>query len=177
MSGDSLGGFPAGAQAWVRLCRRARELLGAPSAPSGWCETPEGPVYEVERPTLWGRVCATFHGDTLVEICWDDAPVSPGANRTWPSSWRVGWVKGTDFERSVWAACLEAEDVITYSGLAEQAGSPKAARAVGSALSRNPLAPLVPCHWPGPASGALGGFSCGPDRKAAWRRWERGVGV
>jgi O-6-methylguanine DNA methyltransferase len=50
---------------------------------------------------------------------------------------------------------------ITYGELAERAGSPGAARAVGTALRRNPLAILVPCHRVVAAGGKLGGFSAG----------------
>ena len=49
--------------------------------------------------------------------------------------------------------------VITYGGLAEMIGKPKAHRAVGSAMNKNPFAPKVPCHRVVKSNGDLGGFS------------------
>tara|TARA_B100000959_G_scaffold142683_1_gene149782 strand:+ start:1129 stop:1431 length:303 start_codon:yes stop_codon:yes gene_type:complete len=49
--------------------------------------------------------------------------------------------------------------VITYGGLAEMIGMPKAHRAVGSAMNKNPFAPKVPCHRVVKSNGDLGGFS------------------
>ena len=49
--------------------------------------------------------------------------------------------------------------VITYGGLAEMIGRPKAHRAVGSAMNKNPFAPKVPCHRVVKSNGDLGGFS------------------
>ncbi len=54
----------------------------------------------------------------------------------------------TTFERAVWKACSEIPrgEVRSYAWVAERIGKPKAARAVGQALARNPFAPKVPCH-------------------------------
>ena len=49
--------------------------------------------------------------------------------------------------------------VITYGGLAEMIGMPKAHRAVGNAMNKNPFAPKVPCHRVVKSNGDLGGFS------------------
>jgi O-6-methylguanine DNA methyltransferase len=49
--------------------------------------------------------------------------------------------------------------VVTYGELAERAGTPGAARAVGSALGKNPIPLIVPCHRVIASSGKLGGFS------------------
>ena len=48
--------------------------------------------------------------------------------------------------------------VVTYGELAEMAGSPRAARAAGSACATNPLGILIPCHRVVPASGGVGSF-------------------
>ena len=49
--------------------------------------------------------------------------------------------------------------VISYGGLAEMIGRPNAHRAVGSAMNKNPFAPIVPCHRVVKSNGELGGFS------------------
>lgn len=71
---------------------------------------------------------------------------------------------GTAFERRVWrAACrVPAGRTTTYGSLARAIGRPGAARAVGRALGRNPVALVVPCHRVLGAGGELRGFSaCG----------------
>jgi methylated-DNA-[protein]-cysteine S-methyltransferase len=64
--------------------------------------------------------------------------------------------------------------VSTYGRIARQVGAPGAARAVGSALARNPFPLVVPCHRAVRANGALGGFRGGLDMK---RRLLEGEGV
>ena len=49
--------------------------------------------------------------------------------------------------------------VITYAGIARMVGRPKAHRAVGSAMNKNPYAPQVPCHRVVKSNGDLGGFA------------------
>ncbi|MCG7438542.1 MULTISPECIES: methylated-DNA--[protein]-cysteine S-methyltransferase [Corynebacterium] len=56
---------------------------------------------------------------------------------------------------------------ITYGGLAEAAGFPKAARAAGTACSTNPLAVFIPCHRVVPASGGIGKYGGGESMKRA----------
>jgi methylated-DNA-[protein]-cysteine S-methyltransferase len=56
-------------------------------------------------------------------------------------------------------------EVVTYGRLAERAGSPRAARAVGTACARNPVPLIVPCHRVVPGSGGIGGYGGGPERK------------
>ncbi|MDQ6816718.1 MAG: methylated-DNA--[protein]-cysteine S-methyltransferase, partial [Actinomycetota bacterium] len=63
------------------------------------------------------------------------------------------------------AARVPYGSVSTYKHLAEQAGSPRAARAAGNALGANPLPILVPCHRILHSDGGLGGYTGGLDRK------------
>ena len=51
--------------------------------------------------------------------------------------------------------------VTTYGDLAKRIGRPKAARAVGTALHKNPYAPQVPCHRVLKSDGGIGGFAEG----------------
>ena len=65
------------------------------------------------------------------------------------------------FSREVLTACRDIEfgQRITYSGLANKTGRPAASRAVGNALSKNPLPLIIPCHRVLRTDGKLGGFS------------------
>ena len=65
------------------------------------------------------------------------------------------------FYKKVWLTCskIPKGKTMTYGELAKIIGSPKAARAVGSALGKNPFAPIVPCHRVIRSDGKLGGYS------------------
>jgi len=67
----------------------------------------------------------------------------------------------TMFGASVLVACrnIRSGQTMTYCGLAKKAGRPAASRAVGSALARNPLPLIIPCHRVIRTDGGLGGFS------------------
>ncbi len=71
------------------------------------------------------------------------------------------------FSRDVLRACATIPwgSTRTYGELAAQVGSPRAARAVGQALGRNPLPVLIPCHRVIGADGRLVGFGAGPEFK------------
>src|SRR4051812_35444527 len=75
------------------------------------------------------------------------------------------------FYQAVWKACasIPAGQVRTYGWIAREIGKPKAARAVGQALGKNPFAPEIPCHRVVGADGRLTGYS-GPGGLAAKRR-------
>jgi AraC family transcriptional regulator of adaptative response/methylated-DNA-[protein]-cysteine methyltransferase len=85
-------------------------------------------------------------------------------------------VKGTNFQLQVWRSLLRIPPggLTSYGTLAEAIGRPKATRAVGTAVGRNPVAYLIPCHRVLRASGELGGYRWGCDRKAALLGWEAG---
>lgn len=76
-------------------------------------------------------------------------------------------VKGTNFQLKVWRALLEVPTgtVTTYGAIAAAIGDPRAARAVGTAVGSNPVSYLIPCHRVIRATGELGGYAWGPDRK------------
>ncbi|MGY6567932.1 MAG: methylated-DNA--[protein]-cysteine S-methyltransferase [Salinarimonas sp.] len=84
---------------------------------------------------------------------------------------------GTDFELRVWETLLRIPFgcAATYSGIAETIGRPKAARAVGAAVGRNPISFVVPCHRVIGRSGALTGYHWGLTRKRAILGWEAGM--
>jgi len=83
---------------------------------------------------------------------------------------------GTDFEVRVWEALLRVPfgRVTSYSDLAAKVCSPKAARAVGAAVGKNPVCFVVPCHRVIGKSGELTGYHWGLTRKRAILGWEAG---
>jgi AraC family transcriptional regulator of adaptative response/methylated-DNA-[protein]-cysteine methyltransferase len=84
---------------------------------------------------------------------------------------------GTDFEIRVWETLLKipAGKAATYGAVATYIGAPKAARAVGAAVGRNPLSFVVPCHRVMGKNGALTGYHWGLTRKRAILGWEQGA--
>lgn len=75
---------------------------------------------------------------------------------------------GSDFQRRVWSALdtIPRGSVRTYAEVADAVGAPRAARAVGSACGANPVSIVVPCHRVVPATGGVGNYGWGPDRKS-----------
>lgn len=76
-------------------------------------------------------------------------------------------LEGTAFQRAVWTqlSAIPYGTTISYGELARRVGNPKAARAVGLANGRNPVAVIVPCHRVIAGDGSLGGYGGGLDRK------------
>ncbi|MGE0203988.1 MAG: methylated-DNA--[protein]-cysteine S-methyltransferase [Hyphomicrobiaceae bacterium] len=83
---------------------------------------------------------------------------------------------GTDFEVKVWETLLKVPmgRAVSYADLAAEIGKPRAARAVGSAVGRNPISFVVPCHRVLRGDGSLGGYHWGLTRKQALIGWELG---
>ena len=81
---------------------------------------------------------------------------------------------GAPFQIKVWEALLNVPSgqVTTYSDIAETIGNPRAVRAVGTAVGRNPISWLIPCHRALRKSGALGGYHWGLPVKRALLAWE-----
>ena len=84
------------------------------------------------------------------------------------------FLKGTNFQIRVWNALLRVpfNSLTTYGRLARAVDQPGAARSVGSAVGKNPIAFLIPCHRVIREEGALGGYHWGRERKAAILGWE-----
>lgn len=81
---------------------------------------------------------------------------------------------GTTFQHSVWEHLLQLPfgHVTTYSDLARHAGVPSSQRAIGSAIGRNPVSWLIPCHRVLSKSGGLGGYRWGTVTKRLMLAWE-----
>jgi methylated-DNA-[protein]-cysteine S-methyltransferase len=107
----------------------------------------EGP----RTPELMRALEAYFAGDLTVL---DGLPIATG---------------GTPFQRAVWQAlrAIPAGTTVSYGELAARLGQPGAARAVGLANGKNPIAIVVPCHRVIGADGSLTGYAGGTERK----RW------
>jgi AraC family transcriptional regulator of adaptative response/methylated-DNA-[protein]-cysteine methyltransferase len=84
---------------------------------------------------------------------------------------------GSDFEVRVWEGLLKVPFgcATTYSDLARRIDRPRAARAVGAAVGRNPISFVVPCHRVLGRSGSLTGYHWGLTRKRAMLGWEAGA--
>jgi AraC family transcriptional regulator of adaptative response/methylated-DNA-[protein]-cysteine methyltransferase len=96
-----------------------------------------------------------------------------------PALWRPDrplrvFLIGTDFEVRVWEALLKIPlgRVTSYSNLAAKVCNPKAARAIGAAVGKNPICFVVPCHRVIGKSGNLTGYHWGLTRKRAILGWE-----
>ena len=89
------------------------------------------------------------------------------------------YVRGTAFQVRVWRALLQIPRgaLVSYGGLAAAAvGSSAAARAIGTAVGNNPLAYLIPCHRVIRATGVMGNYRWGRERKRAMVAWESAGG-
>ena len=112
----------------------------------------------------------------------DAARTAPIARRIFdPTLWQAEQplrvvLIGTDWEVRVWQALLKIPmgRLTTYSGIAGKVRSPTAARAVGAAVGKNPLAFVVPCHRVIGKAGELTGYHWGLTRKRAMLGWEAG---
>jgi len=81
---------------------------------------------------------------------------------------------GTEFQMDVWEAtrAIPFGEMLSYGDVAKRIGRPDGARAVGTALNRNPLLLFTPCHRVIGKNGALCGFGCGLDWKEILLRHE-----
>ena len=163
---------------------------------AGFHETPFG---EALVATTERGVCGlTFHEGSRREALRDLAERWPGATieerprHTAPVAARIFkalevrdpeglvplglLVRGTNFQVKVWRALLQIPvgSVASYEDIATAIGSPSAVRAVGTAVGRNPVAFLIPCHRVIRTTGALGGYRWGLPRKRAMLAWEAG---
>jgi methylated-DNA-[protein]-cysteine S-methyltransferase len=139
-------------------------------------ETPLGPL------TLHagaGGICGlTFpgRGAPRDETARDPAALAPAARQLdeYFAGERTAFelrldLRGTPFQRRVWAALLEIPygTTVTYTELAEAVGRPDIVRAVAAAVGRTPVPIVVPCHRVVGANGALTGYGGGLHRKQA----------
>lgn len=152
--------------------------LGAPPGAAARPTMPEG-------QDLWSREAALADMQArfpAARFSSDDAPArsvaealfgEPGTN---PAPIRL-CVTGTNFQVRVWEALLKLPVGYTtsYTKIAEQVCDARATRAVASAVGRNPVSLIIPCHRVLRTDGALGGYHWGLTRKRALLAWEQAL--
>jgi AraC family transcriptional regulator, regulatory protein of adaptative response / methylated-DNA-[protein]-cysteine methyltransferase len=112
----------------------------------------------------------------------DYLSTAPLAQRIFvPKLWRADQplrvvLIGTDFEVRVWETLLKIPmgKAVCYSDIANTINAPKASRAVGAAVGKNPVSFVVPCHRALAKDGKLTGYHWGITRKQAMLGWEAG---
>ena len=154
----------------------------------GWFETPFGPA--LAMGTARGLCGLAFAAEQGAEA------VVADMRARWPAATFVdaperlsGWIAaafgeapgeialapmGGPFQIKVWEALMSVPEgaLTTYSALAARIGAPRAVRAVGTAVGRNPIAFLIPCHRALRRDGGLGGYHWGLGVKRAMLAWE-----
>lgn len=123
---------------------------GGPSIESGWKRDPE------QFQALRDQLAKYFRG----ELSDFDLKLN---------------LKGTEFQQQVWKLLEEIPHgkTATYGELAGKLGRPQASRAVGSAVGRNPVSIVVPCHRVLGSNGAITGYAGGVKRKEILLELER----
>jgi methylated-DNA-[protein]-cysteine S-methyltransferase len=151
-------------------------------------------LYETIESPL-GELLLAGNGHALTAVHMDGAPGAgwrrdPGSLRDAADQLRAYFAgelrefelplapHGTASQQRVWAALRDIPygRTISYAELAVAVGKPRAARAVGAANGRNPIAIVIPCHRVIGAAGALTGYGGGLDRKRLLLDLEAGGG-
>lgn len=153
----------------------------------GWFDSPFGRVLAMGTDIgLCGMAFAEEIGEAAsfadMSSRWPAADYThaPEALQAWvDAAFGAGGVQrlhmiGAPFQIKVWEALLHvpAGHVTTYSDIARAVGSPNAVRAVGTAVGKNPVSWLIPCHRALRKSGALGGYHWGLPVKRAMLAFE-----
>lgn len=152
----------------------------------GWFDSPFGPALAMGSDR--GLCGLAFAAETGAEAAMADLRARwPAARYTEAPERLAPWVRaafgggaaplapiGAPFQIKVWEALLAIPSghVVTYGQIARAIGAPGAARAVGTAVGRNPVAWLIPCHRALREGGALGGYHWGLGVKRAMLAWE-----
>jgi len=153
----------------------------------GWFDTPFGPALAMGADR--GLCGLAFSAETGREAAMADMRLRwPKAEFTEAPEQLEDWVAGAfhgggetrlhligaPFQIKVWEALLQVPSghVTTYSDIAAAIGRPKAVRAVGTAVGRNPVSFLIPCHRAIQKAGGLGGYHWGLGVKRAMLAWE-----
>ncbi|CAG0909485.1 unnamed protein product [Cyprideis torosa] len=154
----------------------------------GWFDSPFGPalVMGTEKGICGiGFASECTEDEATRDLCdrWPNATFAEAPERLKPwvdAAFGVAegdvplFLIGAPFQIKVWEALMQIPSghVTTYSELAGAIGHPRAVRAVGTAVGRNPVSYLIPCHRALRKSGALGGYHWGLPVKRAILAWE-----
>ncbi len=126
---------------------------------------PQSSVHEV-RQLLGNSVnCAIWSPHLFKDLMERLRIYFSGHRTTFPA--KLDLSRATHFQREVWeiTRLIPYGETRSYAWVAAQTKRPKAMRAVGQALSKNPLPIIVPCHRVVASDGKLGGFSGGVEMK------------
>ncbi len=152
----------------------------------GWFDSPFGPA--LAMGTDRGLCGLAFAAETGADPAMEDLRSRWPAARFEEDPARLApWVDaafdggraplaplGAPFQIKVWEALMRVPSghVVTYGEIARAIGQPRAVRAVGTAVGRNPISWLIPCHRALRSTGALGGYHWGLGVKRAMLAWE-----
>ncbi|WP_128513880.1 methylated-DNA--[protein]-cysteine S-methyltransferase [Tabrizicola thermarum] len=152
----------------------------------GWFESPFGPA--LVMATEKGICGMGFADEVGAEAAWQDlarrwpradyledrAAILPLVEAAFGGRATPLHLIGAPFQIKVWEALLAIPTghVTTYADIASAIGHPQAHRAVGTAVGRNPISFLIPCHRALRRDGGLGGYHWGLPRKRAMLAWE-----
>lgn len=163
-------------------------ILDARCTAQALVDTPLGPV-RLARTTnglagLWFEGQKHHPGPLRAPLCPDDPLLHEAAEqlRRYFAGGSASFdlpldLQGTPFQRSVWTALLSipAGRTCSYGELARAIGRPRAVRAVGAAVGRNPASLVVPCHRVLGQDGSLTGYAGGVQRKQSLLSLEAGA--
>jgi methylated-DNA-[protein]-cysteine S-methyltransferase len=132
----------------------------------------------------FGNLYLTFSGKRLCGVSFQKPSGTPFKKGSAPRSFikelgsyfngrnidfeqEVQFLTGTDFEKKVWLVLKKIPfgETRPYKWVAEKIGKPAAVRAVGRALSKNPVPIVIPCHRIIESDGSIGGYSSGVETK------------
>jgi AraC family transcriptional regulator of adaptative response/methylated-DNA-[protein]-cysteine methyltransferase len=152
----------------------------------GWFDSPFGPA--LAMGTDRGLCGLAFAAETGADAAMEDLRARwPAARFAEDPARLAAWVDaafaggraplaplGAPFQIKVWEALMRVPSghVVTYGEIARAIGQPRAVRAVGAAVGRNPISWLIPCHRALRSTGALGGYHWGLGVKRAMLAWE-----
>jgi len=146
-------------------------------------------VYYELIPSPIGQLLLTSDGESLTGLYLENHKGGPSIGPAWkrdPSKFSAardqfdGYfagirrafdlpisLKGTEFQEAVWKQLLTIRhgETVTYGDLARRLGDAKASRAVGTAVGRNPISIIVPCHRVLGIGGAITGYAGGVEKK------------
>lgn len=159
---------------------------GFAATPFGRCLIGEGPrgicfLAFVESGDGQAELAALRENWPQAQLQPDDAAMTRLAARIFrtppqpaPQAPLRAYVQGSPFQILVWRALLEIQPgtLVSYGHLATMLNHPGAARAVGTAVGKNPLAYLIPCHRVIRETGVIGNYRWGRERKQALLAWE-----
>lgn len=173
------GQFKRGAQSLVIRYRFVATQFGdvlAAATPIGICHL----QFFHSKPLAIAELKAAFpKAELTAENASSPHPALEAVQQFFQGNWNLQGkihlhISGTPFQLKVWQSLLSipSGSLTSYGKLAKDIKRPSAARAIGSAVGKNPVAILIPCHRVIQASGGLGGYRWGEDRKAAIIGWE-----